>query len=384
MFAHQLQSRLDKIRNDGRWRNLFTIHSLPGVEVECNGQRLINFCSNDYLGFAGDARVRQALIAALNKYGTGARASPLICGHSTAHEQLEQQLARFTARDRALVFSSGYHANLGAVTALVGRGDWVVLDRLAHASLVDAAVLSRARLLRFAHNDPAALARALERCGAGCKLVVVEGVYSMDGDLAPLPEIVAACRTAGAWLLVDDAHGFGVLGRDGGGTLSHYRISQEQAPVLIATFGKALGVHGAFVAGPAALIELLVQRARSYIYSTALPPALAAAASGSLALVENEAWRQARLHELISRFREGATKVKLPLRPSLTPIQPVVLGSNSKAVQVSEYLLQNSMLVRPIRPPTVPEGTARLRISLSAAHQNEHLDKLLDTLAEAV
>ncbi|HEY5790724.1 MAG TPA: 8-amino-7-oxononanoate synthase, partial [Gammaproteobacteria bacterium] len=280
------------------------------------------------------------------------------------------------------LFSTGYMANLGAIAALAGRGDSVVEDRLNHASLYDGARLSGARLLRYAHADAAALDARLADAGAGRALVATDGVFSMDGDVAPLPELAAACRARGARLLVDDAHGLGVVGPGGRGSVALHGLDGDAVPLLVGTLGKAFGTFGAFVAGSEELVETLIQLARPYIYTTALPPAVAAATRVSLRLAGAEAWRRERLRALVERFRAGAAALGLELMPSATPIQPLLFGDSARALAASRFLEQRGLLVTAIRPPTVPEGSARLRITFSASHDAAQVDRLLEALAE--
>ena len=315
----------------------------------------------------------------------GAGASHLVTGHSAAHHELEQKLAEFTGLPAALLFSTGYMANLGVVTALLGRNDEIFADKLNHASLNDAALLSRARMMRYPHADLAVLERQLAASTARRKLVVSDAVFSMDGDIAPVPELLALCEKYDAWLLLDDAHGFGVLGKTGRGILEHYPSLITHHPsrfVYMATLGKAAGVFGAFVAGQPELIAWLVQAARSYIYTTATPPLLAAALLESLRVIEAETWRRERLAELIDALRQGLKLQHWQLMPSETPIQPLLIGSSQSAVRVSESLRQRGILVPAIRPPTVPQGTARLRITLSAAHSVADVQRLIGALHE--
>jgi 8-amino-7-oxononanoate synthase len=346
----------------------------------------IDFCSNDYLGLARHPELAQAMAEAALRDGVGARASHLVSGHCREHEALEQELAEFTGRERALVFSTGYMANLGVLAALADRDDLVLEDRLNHASLIDAALLARTRhFKRYLHGDAAAAARALSDHAAtahegSSALLVTDGVFSMDGDLAPLPQLVAAARQHGAWLIVDDAHGIGVLGERGAGCCEFFGLDALQVPVLIGTFGKALGSFGAFVAGDEPLIELLIQRARTYIYTTALPPAVAAATRKALQLVQRESWRREKLHELIAQFREGATRRGLPLTDSPTAIQPLILGSAASTLAASAALRVKGYRVTAIRPPTVPQGSARLRVTLSATHEPSQVEALLVAL----
>jgi 8-amino-7-oxononanoate synthase len=352
-----------------------------GVELEVDGRLCIGFCSNDYLGLAADPRVVEALRRGAVEYGVGSGASHLVCGHQHPHHALEEELAAFVGRPRALLFSTGYMANLGVVGALAGRGDVVFEDRLNHASLLDAGLLSGARLRRYPHADAGVLGAWLRDDAHRGGVIVTDGLFSMDGDLAPLPAIAALAGAHGAWLIVDDAHGLGVLGASGRGTLEHFGLGAAEVPVLVGTLGKAFGTSGAFVAGEEALIETLIQRARTYIYTTALPPALAEATRTSVRLVQEEGWRRERLHALITRLREGAAQLDLPLLPSDSPIQPLLVGEAGAALALSEALLEEGLLVSAIRPPTVPRNTARLRITLSAAHREAHVDRLLDALA---
>lgn len=353
-----------------------------GVEPVIGGRRYLAFCSNDYLGLANDPRVVEALHRGARAYGAGSGASHLVSGHLRVHHALEEELADFVRRERALLFSTGYMANMGVIGALAGRGDAVFEDRLNHASLVDAALLSRARLHRYAHGEVTALERALARSTARRKLVLTDGIFSMDGDMAPLPDLVAAARRWAALLVVDDAHGLGVAGPSGRGSLEHYALDEDDVPVLVGTLGKACGTFGAFVAGGDALVETVLQNARTYIYTTALPPAVAEATRAALAIVRAEDWRRAHLGALVRRFRAGAGRLGLPLLPSSSPIQPLLLGDSQAALGASQALRERGIYITAIRPPTVPRGSARLRIALSAAHRAEHVDRLLEALAE--
>jgi 8-amino-7-oxononanoate synthase len=347
-----------------------------------DGRELLAFSSNDYLGLANHPRVVAAFQQAANQYGVGSGASHLICGHSSEHHALEEELADFCGRPRALLFSTGYMANLGVISALVGRGDGVFEDRLNHASLLDGGLLSGARFQRYAHNDPSALATQLAKPYKH-RLVCTDGVFSMDGDMAPLPELANTCDQHHAWLMVDDAHGFGVLGKNGGGVAEHFGLATMQLPILMATLGKAVGTFGAFVAGSANLIEYLVQFSRSYIYTTAMPPAIAAATRASLRLVWEENWRRQQLQNLIALFRRGASELGLALMDSATPIQPVLVGSDADVLKIGDHLYRNGFHVGTIRSPTVPKGSARLRITLTAAHGEEDVLRLLDALQQA-
>ena len=349
----------------------------------------INFCSNDYLGLARDPRIAAAMAEAASRLGAGSGASHLISGHSSEHEALEQELAVFTGRERALVFSTGYMANLGVLTALADRRDVLIADELNHASLIDAARLARsARYQWYAHGDAQAAETLLASSPSSDTedrgvFVITDGVFSMDGDLAPLPALAALAKKQDGWLIVDDAHGLGVVGETGRGSCEVFGVGSKEVPVLIGTFGKAFGTFGAFVAGDAEVIEVLIQRARTYIYTTALPPAVAAATRAALEIVQQESWRRDHLRALIARFREGARCRGLRVTDSTTPIQPMILGRAEDALSASAKLSAAGFRVTAIRPPTVPEGTARLRITLSAAHTESQVDGLLSALEAA-
>jgi 8-amino-7-oxononanoate synthase len=376
-----LDAALAQRRADGLYRVRRVVAGTPQPALAVDGGELLAFCSNDYLGLAGDPRVAAALAAAAGACGSGSGAAHLVCGHHAEHHALEQELAAFTGRPRALLFSTGYMANLGVLAGLAGRGDALFLDRLDHASLYDGARLSGAELVRYRHNDAADLAARLAASDGRRKLVVTDGVFSMDGDSAPLPELAAACAEHGAWLVVDDAHGLGVVGPEGRGSVARCGLDGDAVPVLVGTLGKAFGTFGAFVAGSEALIETLIQQARTYIYTTALPPAVAAATRASLRLARAEEWRRTRLQELVARFRAGAAAHGLELLPSATPIQALVLGDPGRALAASAALERLGILVTAIRPPTVPPGSARLRITFSATHTAADVDRLVAALA---
>lgn len=379
-FPQRLAAVLTRRREQGLYRQRLTLESGQGPVVRLAGRDYLNFCSNDYLGLAAHPRVVEAFQRATATYGVGSGASHLVCGHSAPHHALEEALAEFTGRPRALLFSSGYMANMGILTTLLQRGDFVFEDRLNHASLLDGGLHSGARFQRFAHCDVNALQSKLA-VADGLKLVVVDGVFSMDGDTAPLAELASACAQQDAWLMVDDAHGFGVMGDRGAGSTEAADLDMADVPVLMATLGKSLGTAGAFVAGSQELIEALIQQARTYIYTTALPPAVAAASLESLQLLRDEAWRRDHLAALISRFRKGAAQLDLPLLDSSSAIQPLLVGAADRAVGLSEQLKTRGLLIGAIRPPTVPAGTSRLRITLSAAHSEAQVDQLLEQLS---
>jgi 8-amino-7-oxononanoate synthase len=375
-----LRLQLQQLREQHLYRSRRILEGPQGAEIRIDGQTYLAFCSNDYLGLANHPEVIRAFKAAADQYGVGSGAAHLVNGHCVEHHALEEELAAFTSRPRALLFSTGYMANLGVVAALLGRNDVVYEDRLNHASLLDGGLLSGARLLRYAHANAQALA---ERMVAGEDrevLVVTDGVFSMDGNLAPLPELSQVARDYGVWLMVDDAHGLGVIGRQGRGTLDHYGLGLVDVPILMGTLGKAFGTFGAFVAGSEELIETLIHKARTYIFTTATPPAVAAATRASLRLAQQEDWRRERLQVLIKRFRVGARQLGLRLMDSQTPIQPLLVGEAARAMALSTALQGHGILINAIRPPTVPTGTARLRITFSANHSEAHVDRLLDAL----
>ncbi|WP_404831056.1 8-amino-7-oxononanoate synthase [Endozoicomonas euniceicola] len=379
-----LQQDLQTRREASLYRSRKTLDTAQGPEVVIKGKKYLAFCNNDYLGLANHPEVIASLKKATADYGVGGGASHLVVGHSRAHHQLEEALAEFTGRDRVLLFSNGYMANLGVISALLNKRDAVFQDRLNHASLLDAGQLSGARFQRYLHNDVENLATRLERTEARRRLIVTDGVFSMDGDVAPLPELVQLAKQQNAWLMVDDAHGFGCLGKMGGGVAEFFDLPQDDLPVLVGTLGKAFGTAGAFVAGSEALIETLIQFARTYIYTTSMPPAVAAATQTSLKLLREESWRRDHLQALIQCFRKGCAQLGLQLMDSASPIQPIMVGSASNAMALSDALAQQGILVTAIRPPTVPRGTSRLRITFSAAHSKEHVEQLLTALERTV
>jgi len=381
--------RLAQLQQQGLLRKRRIVESPQGAQIQVEGQQYLAFCSNDYLGLANHPRLIAAATDGLHQYGLGAGASALLSGHSRAHEQLEVALARFVGMPRALYFSNGYMANLGIIPALVGPGDTVFSDRLNHACLIDGARLSRAEFRVYPHGDTVRLERLLARCTSPRKLVATDAVFSMDGDLAPLAELLALCEKHDALLLVDDAHGFGVLGPQGRGSLAHCGLTHgglmhcgltSPRIVYMGTLGKAAGAAGAFVAGTAELIEWLLQNARTYIFTTASPPLLATALLASLELIESESWRQERLQQLVRQLRTGVQGLPWRLLPSDSAIQSLIIGDNQAAVDLMEALRARGIWVPAIRPPTVPKGTARLRISLSAAHDATQVAQLLEAL----
>jgi 8-amino-7-oxononanoate synthase len=378
-----LSLKLNELSQHGLYRSRRIIESPQSVNLICDGKPAINFCSNDYLGLANHPDVVNAFKSAADKFGVGSGSAHLICGHSSAHHALEEELAEFTGRDRALLFSTGYMANMGAISALVGRGDTVCEDRLNHASLLDGGLLSGAKFKRYAHADTNHLDNILDKA-EGNKLIATDGVFSMDGDTAPLQALSGVAKQHSAWLMVDDAHGLGVLGEHGGGVLEQAGLKQGDVQVLVGTLGKAFGTFGAFVAGSEELIETLLHLARPYIYTTASPAAIAEATRTSLKIIQTEGWRREKLRKLTGRFRAGAGQLGLTLMASSSPIQPVWVGQSEKAVALSNALFDGGFLVSAIRPPTVPLNSARLRVTFSAMHQEQQIDQLLDALAKAL
>ncbi|MEE9352721.1 MAG: 8-amino-7-oxononanoate synthase [Thiotrichaceae bacterium] len=349
-----------------------------------DGKKVLSFCSNDYLGLANHPRIIETLVSATHQYGVGSGASHLVSGHSVEHDLLEQELAEFTGRDAALLFSTGYMANLGIISALMEQGDAVFQDKLNHASLIDGSLLSSAQLIRYRHNDMSILEKKLKAHPAKNKMLLSDGVFSMDGDCADISSLVALSQQQKAWLMIDDAHGFGVLGKQGAGLLEESSTTQDEVPLLMATLGKAVGVSGAFVAGSYDHIDYLKQTARTWMYSTAMPPALAAASRESLNIIKQEAWRREKLFELIALFKQGAKERGFDLLASDTAIQPVLVGNSELAMATSQELFEKGILVTAIRPPTVPKHTDRLRITLSANHEREDILSLLNNLEQCL
>ncbi len=366
----------------GLKRRRRVVRGLQGPVLDVDGEPMLAFASNDYLGLASHPEIIEATIAAARRCGIGGGASHLISGHHEEHELAEEALARFVDLPRALLFSSGYMANTGVIPALVGRGGAVFSDTLNHACLIDGARLSRAAVHIYPHGDLATLEAMLARNRTPDKIVITDGVFSMDGDIAPIPEMIALCERHDAMLLVDDAHGFGVVGPGGRGTLAHFGAKSERL-LYMGTLGKAVGVAGAFVAGNASAIEWLVQRTRTYIFTTSMPPMLAAAIRASLDIVARDEWRRKRLVEHGRRLRAGLQCLPWALPTTRTAIQPVLIGSNAAALAVMRELWERGIWAPAIRPPTVPEGTARLRITFSAAHEEAHIDRLVGALREA-
>jgi len=383
-LAVELTSGLAKQKQQHLYRSRRVIDSPQGVELQSDGKSLLSFCSNDYLGLANHPVLINALKEGAERYGVGSGASHLVTGHSHAHHALEEALAEFTQRPRALLFSSGYMANLGVISALANKQNNIHEDRLNHASLIDAAELSDATMRRYPHSDIEALNRRLEKSKDDRPFIITDGVFSMDGDIAPLSQLASTATRHHATLMVDDAHGLGVIGKNGLGTIEHCGLNNNDVPILVGTLGKALGTAGAFVTGSDELIETLIQQARTYIYTTALPPAIAHTTLASIELIKTEAWRRERLQTLIKQFRSGTEQLGLNLMPSITPIQPLLIGSAGEALHISEQLQQKGILISAIRPPTVPDNTSRLRITFSANHSEQHVEQLLSALESVI
>jgi len=380
----KLKEELRQRQAKGLYRHRLITETPQQPQMIIDGREVISFCSNDYLGLANHPSVIKAFQDTANIFGVGSGAAHLINGHTRIHHELEEALAEFTGRERALLFSTGYMANLGLIQALAGPGDTVLADKLNHASLTDGALLSRARLYRYPHGDMYRLRKRLNESETGEKLIMTDAVFSMDGDIAPLPELAKLAQEYDAWLMADDAHGLGVLGKTGAGSLEHCGLNAAEVPILMGTLGKAFGTAGAFIAGSEELIEHLIQSARTYIYTTAMPAALAAATLASLKIIVTEPERRNRLYELVGYFQQRANQVDLKLLPSNTPIQGIILGDNLKAVTVSKRLFGQGFMVTAIRPPTVPAGTARLRITLSATHSETQIDALIRSLSASI
>ncbi len=382
MTPDRLCSALSELDTQALRRVRRVLDGPQGVQVTVDGTPYLSFSSNDYLGLANHPALAEAACNAAARHGVGAGAAHLLTGHHRLHHTLETELAEFVGLPAALLFSTGYMASLGVLPALLDRHGEVFEDKLNHASLVDAALLSRAKLTRYPHGDLAALEQRLAASTAPVKLIASDTVFSMDGDLAPMPELLALARRYDAWLYLDDAHGFGVLGERGQGALALLDTPHDARLIYLATLGKAAGVAGAFVAGSADLIEWMVNKARTYIFTTAQPPMLAAAVSASLRLIANDHWRREHLAALIARLKTGLAALPWPLMPSSTPIQPVLVGGNAEALRLAEGLRARGILLPAIRPPTVPHGEARLRISLSAAHTLADVDALIAALRD--
>lgn len=380
MNIAELENDIAQRKANSLYRARLTVDSPSGPLVNVGGERLLSFCSNDYLGLANHPVLKKAFVDAAEKWGVGSGSAHLVTGHTQLHHELEQRLAEFTGRERALLFSSGYMANLALVNAFTAKQDEIYQDRLNHASLIDAGNLSPSKMRRYQHCDVASLERMLASQQTGEKMILTDAVFSMDGDIAPLDQIAEKAAEHDALFAVDDAHGFGVLGDSGAGSLEHFQLNTDQVPLLMCTLGKAMGCAGAFIAGDEIYIETLIQKARSYIYTTAQPAAIAAAALAAIQLQTQESWRREKVLALAARFKQGAKQLGLPLLDSITPIQPLITGTSEAASKWAQALRKNGILVTAIRPPTVPQNTARLRITFSAEHTEQQVDQLLEAL----
>ena len=379
-----LKQALIQRKEQGLYRQRKQIQSPQGREITLDGQRVLNFCSNDYLGLAAHPEVNKAFVRGAELYGVGSGSAHLVNGHSSAHHQLEEALAEFTGYTRTLLFSTGYMANLGVAQSLCTHRDHIIEDRLNHASLLDAAKISGAKLSRYLHGNYQSLQDKLSKHDTGECLVSSDAVFSMDGDQADITTMANLCRAQNAWLMLDDAHGFGVLGKNGAGSLSHQQIAAKNVPIYMATLGKALGTAGAFIAGSDELIEYLIQTARCYIFTTAMPAAIAEATRVSLKLLVTENWRQQALTQNIRHFKSLAKQSEIPLLASDTAIQPVIINDSQKALDTSQALFKKGLHVAAIRPPTVPANTARLRITLRADHTQNDIQHLVECLSPLI
>jgi len=383
-FDEHLLAQRDERQARAALRHHRVVEHRAGTRFYCDGRELIGFCSNDYLGLADHPDVVAALRSAASEHGVGSTAAHLVCGHHRLHQQLEEAVAEWLGYSRGLLFGSGYLANLGVLQALLAPGDVTVQDKLNHACLIDGARLAGAELCRYRHADVDGARRQLQSRPEARALLATDGVFSMDGDAAPLAELAALAQAERALLYVDDAHGVGVLGANGEGTSTWLGLDAAAVPLQLVTLSKALGGYGAIVVGNDALIDAIVQGARSYLFTTALPPPLASASLAAVRIARDDAARREHLHANIARFRQGAAQLGLPLLPSSTPIQPLLIGDNAATLAAARRLEAGGFLVAAIRPPTVPAGKARLRVTLSAAHRDDEIDRLLEALARAL
>ena len=384
-WSKALAATLAERQSAGRYRRLRARSGEQGVSVIIDGKEMLSFCSNDYLGLAAHPTIKKAFINAAETEGVGSGAAHLLSGHSYYHQQLEEALADFMGQQSVLLFSSGYQANLGVIDGLMSRGDVVIQDKLNHASLLDGGRLSAAKSWRYHHVDMGSLQRRLRQTeDSDCRLVVTDGVFSMDGDLAPLQPLIQLTQTHQAALMVDDAHAIGVLGKHGRGSVEHWQVKAEHMPIVMGTLGKAFGTAGAFVAADKDVIETLIQQSRTFVYTTAQPAAVAAASLASLVLVRTETWRREKLQTLIEQFRKGAAELGLVTMNSLTPIQPIMIGDDKKAMLIGQELESRGFLLGVIRTPTVPLGSARLRVTLSTNHTEQNIKQLLEALEDVI
>ncbi len=382
IFKVDLVDEINQRKNQGLFRTRQVVDSAQGPLITINNEEFLNFSSNDYLGFANNEELKSCMIAAIGKYGIGAGSSQLLVGHSTPHKLLEEKLSGFLNREAALVFSSGYHANLAIASVLIDTNTVIFQDKLNHASLIDAALLSRGKLVRYRHNDIDQLKSFLEKYKQNDLLVMTDGVFSMDGDTALLAEIVDLCKTYNALLVVDDAHGIGVLGESGAGLLEELKLDQKQVPLLIGTFGKSFGASGAFLSGSSLHVEAFIQKARTYIYTTALLPSIAVTMSHAIDSVINGNHLRKHIKELVSLYKKSIKKSSLNVSVSKFHIQSLLIGEAGKTLAISKALYEKKILAPAIRPPTVPEGTSRLRISITAAHKKDQIECLVFTIKD--
>ena len=374
-----LADALDTLKQEHLFRTRNINSTAQQIDPVINGKKVLSFCSNDYLGLANHPTVLESFVASAKKFGVGSGASHLITGHHASHHALEEELAEFFGCEKALLFSTGYMANLGIISALANRNSIVFEDQLNHASLIDAGILSRAKIKRYKHVHIQDLESKLKNINQKHSLIVSDGVFSMDGTIAPFQELQKIAKLNNSALLIDDAHGIGVLGEDGKGTTENC-LNRET--LLMGTLGKALGTFGAFVVAKQEIIEWLIQQSRTYMYTTATPPAVAEATRTSLKLLQTESWRREKLTNLVTRFRQSCKQEGIALSASQTPIQPIVLGKAQQAIKTSKKLLEQGILVSAIRPPTVPKNQARLRVTFSAAHEAQHVDQLVENLVK--
>lgn len=379
-WRNELWRQHEQRKSDSLWRNLKTVDAPPDRTIGIGDKELLNFCSNNYLSLANHQALIDAATGAAQKFGTSTSASHLIAGHTCLHGELEAKIAEFTGAEKAILFSTGYMANLAVPDTLLCRNDLLIQDRLNHASIIDGGKITNAKVRRYAHNDVEAAARLLDTSDHDRKLLVTDGVFSMDGDVAPLNELQSVCQKNDAVLMVDDAHGFGVLGTGGIGSLETTGLTPTGNVLMLGTLSKACGSFGAFVAGDAVYIDTLIQHARSFIYTTALPAPVVAASTKAIDLIRTESWRREKLRENIQYFRNRAAERSIALTESTTPIQPIIIGDNQATLKLSQQLLEQGIMVVAIRPPTVPAGQARLRITLMTDHTHSDIDRLVDAL----
>jgi 8-amino-7-oxononanoate synthase len=384
MLQNKLRQAQTNLHKKFLWRTRNIVRYSSTTHALVDGKMHLSFASNNYLGLANHPKVIAACQQALADYGVGSGSAYLVAGYSALHQQLEENLADFLQYPRVLLFSSGYLANIGIISSLFFTQDFILADKLNHASLLDGCLKSGARLKRYPHCQVQHIERECQNIADGNKLIVTEGLFGMDGTLAPLPAIAQTAKRHQATLLVDDAHGLGILGATGKGTVEHYGLNSKDVHILVGTLGKAFGSYGAFVAGQELVIERLVQTTRTYLYTTAIPPAIAAGSLASLELIQRESWRRKSLLDLVHYFQRCASQLEIPFMESISPIQLIMLGSNQRSLAISQLLLSKGIFVKAIRPPTVPKASARLRISLTSEHTREQIDFLMEALANAL